>query len=135
MRLRHPSITLKLIVYFALISIIPLLALGWMSDRISRSAAHEEARVFNSELLTEKMKRLDLLMDAVESLIANLSGIDDIKNVLEREFVDEYDRLSTHAKIGYILNGYTNVKGLVSIDIFSLGEEHFHVVRPSTSRS
>ncbi len=127
MRLPHFNITLKLTIYFMLISLIPLLLLGWISFRISRSAINEKARTFTSELLMEKMKGLDLLMDAVESLVTNLSGLDDIKNVLGHRFVNEYDRLSTHAKIGYILSGYTNVKGLVSIDVFSFGNEHFHV--------
>jgi PAS domain S-box-containing protein len=126
-RFRDLNITLKFFVYLALVSLVPLLALGWASYRTSQKALSEEAKTFTSELLEEKKKGLDLVMDAVESLITNLSGIDDVKNVLERQFISEYDKLSTHAKIGYILSGYINVKGLISIDIFSAMGDHFHV--------
>ena len=126
-RFRGFNITLKFFIYLILISLIPLLAIGWTSYRTSQTALNEEARAFTVELLEEKRKGLDLLMDSVEGLIANVSSVEDVKNVLERRFVNEYEKLSTHAKIGYILSGYTNVKGLVSIDVLSRTREHFHV--------
>jgi PAS domain S-box-containing protein len=126
-RFRHFNFAVKLFVYLILISLIPLIAIGWMSYRTSQSALNDEARTFTSELLAERRKSLDLLMDSVEGLIANVSGVEDIKNVLQHTFVDQYEKLATHARIGYILSGYTNVKGLVSIDIYSRMGEHFHV--------
>ncbi len=40
---------------------------------------------------------------------------------------DDYGHLATQAHIGYILNGYLNLDGLVSIDLFSADSQHFHV--------
>jgi PAS domain S-box-containing protein len=127
-RFRDLNITLKFFIYLALVSLVPLLALGWASYRTSQKALSEEAKTFTSELLEEKRKGLDLVMDTAENLITNLSGIDEIKSVLGRRSVDEYERLLTHAKMGNILSGYIRVKGLVSIDIFSsTTKDHFHV--------
>ena len=33
----------------------------------------------------------------------------------------------TQAKIGYILSGYTNLNGLISIDLFNQAGTHYHV--------
>jgi signal transduction histidine kinase/DNA-binding NarL/FixJ family response regulator len=72
---------------------------------------------------------LELILEAVESLISNITSIEDIKQVLDDQEApsDNYTKLATHAKIGYILNGYLNLKGLVSIDIFTLEGAHYHV--------
>ena len=61
-------------------------------------------------------------MGEVDALIQNLSSIDDIKLVLanENKNIDDYSRLATQAKIGEIISGFTNLNGLISIDIYSL---------------
>src|SRR4051812_35038142 len=40
---------------------------------------------------------------------------------------DSFTNLATQARIGYILNSYLNIKGLVSIDIFTADGTHYHV--------
>src|SRR5205814_432019 len=40
---------------------------------------------------------------------------------------DNYARLSMQARIGYILNGYVNIKGLVSIEILAQNGAQYHV--------
>ncbi|SPF43855.1 Signal transduction histidine kinase [Candidatus Desulfosporosinus infrequens] len=68
-------------------------------------------------------------MEEVEGLIANLSSIEDIKDVLTNDGngTSDFERLARQAKIGYLLSSYTNLKGLISIDIYSLKGEHYHV--------
>ena len=67
-------------------------------------------------------------MDNVESLVANLSGNDEINTAMSSDTSkSSYDKLTTQAKIGYILSGYTNLKGLVSIDIFSNDNTHYRL--------
>lgn len=75
------------------------------------------------------MKYLEVIMGEVDNLIANITRIEDVRTVLEdsEETISDYDRLATQARIGYILSGYTNLKGLVSIDIFSSSGQHFYV--------
>src|SRR6185436_7936622 len=57
------------------------------------------------------------------------SGVEGISTGLATPFdpADNYARLSMQARIGYILNGYVNIKGLVSIDIFSRSGAQYHV--------
>ena len=40
---------------------------------------------------------------------------------------DSFTNLATQARIGYILNSYLNIKGLVSIEIFTSEGAHYHV--------
>ena len=67
----------------------------------------------------------------MEGLITNISGVDDIQDAIhdvgKYDPTDSYTKLTTHAQIGYILSGYINLKGLVSIDIFTPGGAHYHV--------
>ncbi len=123
----HLNITQKLLIYLVLTTIIPLLAIGILSYNLSKTIIINEASQFTTELMTEKKIMMELIMKEIESLIANVSGNDDIKNSISIRSTNAYDRLSTHAKIGYILSGYINLKGLTAIDIFSVKGDHYHV--------
>ena len=126
-RLPQLNITKKLLLYLVLTTVIPLLAMGLLSYRLSKAIIIDEASQFTAELMTEKKIMMELIMKEVESLIANVSGNEDVKNSIRTPSTTAYDRLSTHAKIGYILSGYINLKGLIAIDIFSLQGDHYHV--------
>lgn len=123
------SLIKKYIIFLLLTSIIPLTVIGVMSFDISKSIIQEEANRYTVELIENHQDYMELLLNEVESLIANISSIDDIRNVLENDNIemDNYTNLATQAKMGYILSGYTHLKGLVSIDIFTAGGIHYHV--------
>ncbi|NTV90236.1 MAG: hybrid sensor histidine kinase/response regulator, partial [Clostridiales bacterium] len=123
------NITQKLFAYLLLACVIPLAFLGVMSYSKSKDILKKEIDKSLLMMVDEKKKHLEIIMDEVESLIANLSSIEDIKDVLANETaeVSDYERLGTQAKIGYILSGFTSLKGLVSIDIYSLNGAHYHV--------
>jgi PAS domain S-box-containing protein len=72
---------------------------------------------------------LELHVEQVEGLIANLSGVETIIDALDdaNSAGDTYTDLATQARIGYILDGYSNLKGLISIDIFTMSGAHYHV--------
>jgi PAS domain S-box-containing protein len=55
--------------------------------------------------------------------------VEEISNVLsiETPTFDTYTRLATQARIGYVLNNYLNLQGLISIEIFTLSGNHYHV--------
>ena len=111
------------------VSIIPLLVVGYTSTETSKTILQEQMRQNTVELMVKQKDYLDLLLDGIESLIANISSVDDVKKaVLESSAgADDYANLYTQAKIGYILSGYSNIRGLVSIDVFSLSGVHYHV--------
>lgn len=123
------SLTIKFVLFLLGVSVIPLFALGIISYNTSRSVILNEVNHYALTIIDDQKTYLQLTQGAIESLIANISGLDDIKQVLddEQDAHDDYTRLATHAKIGYILNGYLNLKGLVSIDIFTFNGAHFHV--------
>jgi signal transduction histidine kinase len=121
--------TINFVFFLVVVSIVPLLILGVLSYNTSRAVLQQEASDYTFALLTRQEEYLELLLESVESLIANVSGVEEIRETLltAPPGEDTYSHLSTHAKIGYILNGYLNLKGLVSIDIFSTDGSHYHV--------
>ncbi|MBU1666379.1 MAG: PAS domain S-box protein, partial [Gammaproteobacteria bacterium] len=119
----------RFIVYLLLLGVLPLLAVGGLSIQLSRSALESEARGYVIQVLKDKSALLDVQMAQIEALIANISGVEEITTALaiESPASDTYTRLATQARIGYVLNNYLNLQGLVSIDIFTLSGNHYHV--------
>lgn len=108
---------------------LPLLIIGVSSYRAASQVLREEAARYTAGLVTNQQDYLNLQLAQVESLIANLSGVEEITNVLgdKDPSDDAYTNLATQAQIGYILSGYSNLQGLVSIDIFTTNGDHYHV--------
>ncbi|MCB8942791.1 MAG: PAS domain S-box protein [Ardenticatenaceae bacterium] len=127
--LLKPNIIQKFIGYLIFLSIIPLLVVGISSYRISRSVLLEESTKYASEFVINQQEYLHLQLAQIDSLIANLSSVEDITNTLNDETAsdDTFTNLATQARIGYILNNYSNLEGLVSIDIFTVNDQHYHV--------
>jgi hypothetical protein len=127
------SLSRKIIVRYTLflisIAIFPLLFIGIISYKTSSHTLQEAENRFSQVLLSHQQKLLELQLGQVENLIANISGVETITRALDdREVkVDTYTSLATQAQIGYILNGYLHLEGLVSIDIFTEGGAHYHV--------
>ena len=126
---RSPNLALSLTLFLVLASVLPLLVLGAISDSVSRSVIGQDVANYSQALVNAQRDYLDVLFQEVESLIVNISGVEEIKTAVDdsANFPDEYVRLATQAKIGYILSGYSSVKGLVSLDIFTPGNAQYHV--------
>ena len=123
------SISQKFILYLMGISLIPLVIVGIVSSRISSKILQDEASLYTREIVSNQRDYLDLLLRQIESLIANISSVEEIRMAVENTEDTEttFTDLTTRAEIGYILNGYSNIDGLVSIDIFTLGGAQYHV--------
>lgn len=123
------NIAQKLLIYLVLACVVPLGFFGLMSYSKSKSILRDEIDKSSINLMEEKRRNLEVIMEEVEGLIANLSSIEEIKDVLAKDEkeVTDFERLSTQAQLGYLLSGFTNLKGLISIDIYSLRGEHYHV--------
>ncbi|MBT9599135.1 MAG: response regulator [Vitreoscilla sp.] len=119
----------RFIAYLLVLSILPMLVLGVASFVIARASLQARAEVHLMQLLGERERYVALQAGQIEDLIANISGVEAITNALaERDHpADNYARLSMQARIGYVLNGYGNLKGLVSIDLITPGGAHYHV--------
>ncbi|EWY38840.1 chemotaxis protein CheY [Skermanella stibiiresistens SB22] len=123
------NITGRFIAYLMFLSFLPILAVGLTSIEVSRSILAAEAKRHAAEQVRSQADHLHVQMDQVESLIANISGVDAIAEAVnsDGEPRDSFTSLATQARIGYILNSYLNIKGLVSIDIFTTDGTHYHV--------
>ncbi|MDR3587721.1 MAG: response regulator [Desulfosporosinus sp.] len=123
------NITQKLLIYILLACVVPLAFFGRMSYDKAKLNLQNEINKSSVYTMQEKQRQLEIIMEEVEGLIANLSSIEDIKAVLanNENGSTDFERLATQAKIGYLLSNFTNLKGLISIDIYSLKGEHYHV--------
>ena len=108
------SLTGKFLLFLLVTSVIPLFVVGLTSFEMSKTIIQDEVRQYTEALMVKQKDYMELLLEEVESLIANLSSIEDIKNVVvdKDAQTDDYTNLATQAKIGYILSGYSNLKGL-----------------------
>jgi signal transduction histidine kinase len=122
------SLLKRILIYQIIIGIVPLLFIGLSSIFTMSRTLQNNAERFQEETVRQGTLYINLVMDDVESLTANLSGIDEVNNALSNSSGETpYEKLVTQAKIGYILSGYTSLKGLVSIDLFSGQNAHYHV--------
>ncbi|MDY7227286.1 ATP-binding protein [Hyalangium rubrum] len=122
------SITIKLIGYLLAVSVAPLLVFGVVTYDVARGTIVSLASDYNARLLDNQRDYLLLQSEQVASLATNIAGVEDISTALAAaEAGDSYSALATQARVGYILSGYSSLKGLVSIDLFTPQGRHFHV--------
>jgi len=124
------NITAKLVGYLLVAGIVPLLVFGLAAFQIAREIVISQAGEYNQRLLSDTSSYLRLYRNQIEDLAANIVGNEEIARALRDADIGaatSYKTLNTKAQIGYILNGFVRVKGLVSLDLFSLKGEHFHV--------
>lgn len=122
--------TPKLVAFLLAASLIPLLVAGSSSYLVSRTAVQNEARQHSAELVYSQREYLDLKMQEIESLVANISSMGALNEVLAESSAASANDPLTHARVSYLLGNYTHLKGLVSIDLFTLDGAHYHVGDP-----
>ncbi|MEB0139506.1 ATP-binding protein [Undibacterium sp. CCC2.1] len=123
----------KLIAYLLIVSVLPLSLFAVTSYHIVRRTILDLTGQYSSQLLLNQRDYLQLQLDQVENLANRIASIEDIGIVLAKSDAagavsrDAYDNLSTQAKIRESLNLYSSLKGVVSIDLFSLQGHRFYV--------
>jgi signal transduction histidine kinase/CheY-like chemotaxis protein/HPt (histidine-containing phosphotransfer) domain-containing protein len=126
--LSQSSITIKLIGYLLAVSVAPLLVFFVASYDLARDAIVRLASDYSTRLLESQRDYLMLQSEQMASLANNLAGVEDIGEALVAADADDsYSALVTQARIGYILSGYSGLKGLVSIDLLTPQGRNFHV--------
>ncbi|TVO53201.1 hybrid sensor histidine kinase/response regulator [Denitromonas halophila] len=130
-RKRRIGIAVSLLGYLLLAGIVPLTLLAVSSFDISRRIIIEQAGEFHHQRMTDLSAYLTLYADQIEDLAADVAGNEALSEALDEHTLpagtDTFSVLKTQAQIGYILNSYVGIKGLVSIDLFSPEGRHFHV--------
>ncbi|MFZ2309096.1 MAG: ATP-binding protein [Rhodoferax sp.] len=124
------NITVKLLGYLLVAGIVPLVVLGFSALEISKRIVLDQAQTENVRVLGGFASYLSLYQDQIEDLATNIAGNEAIGGALrsaDDPASSSYDALNVRAQIGYTLNSYVRVKGLVSLDLFTPGGTHFHV--------
>lgn len=124
------NITVKLLGYLLVAGIVPLMVLGFSALEIAKRIVLEQAQEQNVRMLGGFASYLALYHDQIEDLATNIAGNEAIGSALlsaDDASNSGYDALNVRAQIGYTLNSYVRVKGLVSLDLFSQTGTHFHV--------
>ncbi len=124
------SITAKLVGYLLLAGIVPLLIFGLSAFQIARGIVVDQASEYNLRLVSDAATYVHLYRNQVEDLAANIAGNEAIALALrdaDHRSAGSYETLNTKAQIGYILNSFVRVKGLVSIDLLTPSGKHFYV--------
>jgi signal transduction histidine kinase/HPt (histidine-containing phosphotransfer) domain-containing protein len=124
------NITVKLLGYLLVAGIVPLTVLGFSALEIAKRVVLQQAQEENVRALGGFASYLSLYHDQIEDLATNIAGNEAIGGALrsaDDASSSGYDALNVRAQIGYTLNSYVRVKGLVSLDLFSLAGAHFHV--------
>jgi len=100
------NLTIKFIGYLIFLTVIPLLVVGLISLRVSTEILTEESRVFTIEVVKEQREYLDLQLEQVESLIANISGVDVARvATVEKTLLGEYIGSLSKKHVEQILAG------------------------------
>ena len=124
------NITVRMLGYLLAASFVPLILLGVTAFEIARHIVIQQAEAENARLVGSFSSYLRLYNDQVEDMAANIAGNEMIGGALRKtdeKKADAFSGLEMRANMGRILNSYVRVKGLVSIDVFSVGGAHFHV--------
>lgn len=124
------NLSLQFLSYAFLLYLIPIFLVGRVAYQIAYYTIIEEAKQANIQIVADQNDYLDLQMRQLNNLATNIAGIETITNTFDDvkfKNIDSYNSLKTQAEIGTILNGYTNIDGLVSIEIFTMDGRHYHV--------
>ena len=126
------SITLKLVGFMLVVSVLPLLLLQIVSYRAVSQMRMDVAKAHNEQLLEVQIEYLTLQTDQIESLTENPAWAKEIDRLPVASgsydgIQASYDALTSKTRIGQLLSGYSNMNDLESIDLYNANGAHHHV--------
>jgi PAS domain-containing protein len=126
------SISLKLVGFMLVVSVLPLLLLQIVSYRAVLQMRMDVAKAYNAQLLEIQSEYLTLQTDQIESLAENPAWAKEIERLPATSgkyggIQESYEALASKARIGQLLSGYSGTNGLESIDLYNANGAHHHV--------
>ncbi|WP_420549163.1 ATP-binding protein [Curvivirga sp.] len=123
------SIVWKLIIYMIFLSILPIFIVGGTSYFYSSHALKNQVDNYTNSLIINQEELIELQIKQVEALSGQIASLSTITDALRNadHNIDSFNNLATKARVGYTLNRFLNIDGIVSIDLFSKTDTHFHV--------
>ncbi|MGB0681443.1 MAG: ATP-binding protein [Magnetovibrionaceae bacterium] len=126
-----PKLTIvqKLIGYCLIVSVLPILVVGWIAYYYATKELGKQSDLLARTLLNKEERLLSAYLEQVEALTSQIAGLEDIAAIMEEKAGEDasYDTLVTNARIGYLLNRFLNVRGLLSISLFGDQGAYYHV--------
>ncbi|CAG0960269.1 MAG: HAMP domain-containing protein [Anaerolinea sp.] len=127
MNLSRLTLAQKALAFVFLLGIIPLLLVGTVTYGLSTRTLEVESKRYAWRVVSDEDKELNLILGQFESLLTSLSSSEEIRKLLKESGGSTFSRLSTEANVGYILNSYLNLRGLIAINLFAVDGRHYHV--------
>ncbi len=114
--------------YFLIVSFVPLVILGLLSVQMaSRSILSAQNSAMDS-VLESQDDIMENIVGQAENLLSAIAGTDSINEALNSPATgDDYLKLATQARIGYVLSNFLTIKGLSLIHLWVPGGGDFRV--------
>lgn len=114
--------------YFIIVSFVPLVVLGLLSAQVaSRSVLSAQNSAMDS-ILHAQNDIIESITGQAENLLSAIVGTDSINEAIDSPAPgDEYLKLATQARIGYVLSNFLSIKGLSLIHLWVPGGMDFRV--------
>ncbi len=127
------NIVHKVLIYFIFANILPIIILSCLFFNKFNSILKNEIFNLTYELADRKEQCMELVFDQVENLINNVSSTEELQNILyvgnrhSNVVPASYKNAESLEKINHILDNNAALKGMVSIDIYSLQNTRYHL--------
>ncbi len=121
------GITQRFLAYLIATSILPLMLLGVVAYSVTYERLYADGQRYLTQLLRDQREWLDLQLRQIESLMTNLSSVDELRSALKNPLGTPYEQLSTRVRMGSILSSHAHIQGLVGIDLFGTNGVHVAV--------
>jgi signal transduction histidine kinase len=127
-----PTLFYRLLLYLLFLSVIPILAMGLRVSAVAGDALREEVAQSTAQIIASRRDYLGLELRQLETVLTNLANIDGIVDYLlaESPAGPEYTDVVVTAQMGYTLNtlnAAANLRGLVSLCIYTVDGRFYHV--------
>lgn len=122
------SMLTSFFLYFTVVSFVPLVVLGILSAQVaSRSVLSAQNSAMES-ILRAQNDIMESIAGQAENLLSAIVGTDSISEAIDSPATgDEYLKLATQARIGYVLSNFLSIKGLSLIHLWVPGGLDFRV--------
>ena len=125
----NKSIARKVLLFFVLSVVIPLLVIAYTDYTITHSAMQRRIEHNISNLVKEKVSNASFRVKMIEGLMIAITSIEDIHSLLKQDIdaTDTYSVLNVNSQIGHLLGNYLTADGIEKIYIFTKEGVRFQV--------
>jgi PAS domain S-box-containing protein len=122
------SIQTSLFIYFLLVSLVPIVVLAVISSKLSSDSMLATQRDSMDSILQAQSDIVESVAGQAENLLSSIAGTDSISIAIDSPAdSDDYLKLATQARIGYVLSNFLSIQGLSHIHLWIPGGNDYSV--------